>query len=91
MKKTIRILLVCFICLIALGLLYVGYVFAIASGFIFAGDIDLSGEALETAKKKATLGSFFGAVLMLTAIATIFLSGAISRFMIKIFENFFTK
>jgi hypothetical protein len=83
--KVLKIILIILICLASLVGLYLGFVFLVASGFIFAGDIDLTDEQRNAAQKWVILGSLFGLVLMIISTFTIVLSGKIANFTLKLF------
>jgi NADH:ubiquinone oxidoreductase subunit 6 (subunit J) len=80
-----RLLIVVLICLCCLGTLYVGFVFVLASGFIFAGDIDLTEQQRESAQTKVVLGALFGVFLMLGSMFMMVASGIISKKILKLF------
>ena len=83
--QTVRIILAVLICLACLCALYIGFVFTVGSGFIFAGDIDLTDEQREKANTIATIASFFGFVVMLVSPFVMLLSGVISKRILEFF------
>ena len=85
--NALKITLIIIICLVSLGTLYVGFVFLIGSGFIFAGDIDLTEDQRNAAQKWVVLGSFFGFILMAVSFFTLILSGKIANFILKLIGN----
>lgn len=82
--KVLKIALILLICLVSLGMIYVGFVFMIGSGFIFAGDIDLTDEQRNAAQKWVALGSLFGFILMASSFFTMIFSGKIANFILKL-------
>lgn len=83
--KVAKISLIILICLACLVGLYLGFVFLFGSGFIFAGDIDLTDAQRKTADTKATTGSVFGLILMLISSFIMLLSSVISDRILKLF------
>ena len=83
--KVAKIALIILICLGCLGGLYLGFVFFILSGFIFAGDIDLTAEQRNAAQIWVYGGKFFGLVLMFGSLIVMFLSEGISKLILKLF------
>ena len=81
--KTILIILICLVCL---GTLFLGVVFIMGSGFIFAGDIDLTDEQRKIADINAGIGSVFGVILVLLSLFVMLLSAGISERLIKLFS-----
>ncbi len=86
MNKAAKVALVVLICLACLCTLYLGFVFTVGSGFIFAGDIDLQGEQLRTANTKAAIGSIFGVIVIFISLFVMVFSGKISNFILKLFS-----
>ncbi|HEY0659388.1 MAG TPA: hypothetical protein VGD05_12975 [Pyrinomonadaceae bacterium] len=84
--KVAKITLIILICLASLVGLYLGFVFLVASGFIFAGDIDLTDEQRKTADIKASIGSIFGLILMLFSLFVMIFSKVISERILKLFS-----
>ena len=82
-----KILLVILICFVSLCGIYIGFVFLTSSGFIFAGDIDLTEEQRNAAQIKVVIGSLFGLVLMIASFFAIFLSGVIANFLLKLADS----
>lgn len=76
--KALRITLIITICLVSLGTLYLGFVFLVGSGFIFAGDIDLTEEQRNAAQKWIVLGRLFGLTLMSVSFFALISSGRIA-------------
>ena len=89
--KAVRILLIVLICLILLGTTFLGLVFVMGSGFIFAGDIDLTEEQRKSAEIKVIFGSLFGLVLMLGSPVVMLASGVISNKILNLFGVKFDK
>jgi len=85
--KTAKIALVVLICLAGLGGFYLGFVFLTASGFIFAGDIDLTDEQRKSAETKVVFGSIFGLLLMLLSMIAMFCSKFLSERILKLFSG----
>jgi hypothetical protein len=83
MKKAAHWILVIFICALALGGAYVGFVLMIASGFIF-GNIDHTEAQRQAAENKALISSLFGFVSFCIAILIMFLSSRIARLMLRV-------
>lgn len=83
--KALKITLIILICLASFVGICLGFVFLAASGFIFAGDIDLTDEQRNAAQKWVILGSLFGFVLMIISTFTMILSGKIANFTLKLF------
>lgn len=76
--KALKLTLIITICLVSLVALYLGFVFLVGSGFIFAGDIDLTEEQRNTAQKWIVLGRLFGLILMSVSFFALISSGRIS-------------
>ena len=89
--KAAKILLIVLICLISLGTLYIGFVFIMASGFMFAGDIDLTEEQRKSAEIKVIFGSIFGLILAMSSIFAMLTSGAISKRILQLYGLKFNK
>jgi len=85
MKKVVKIVLIILICLACLCSLFLGFVFVMGSGFIFAGDIDLTDEQRKTADIKAAIGSIFGLFVMFLSLFVMLLSEGISKRILKLF------
>lgn len=83
--KFAKISLIILICLACLAGLYLGFVFLVGSGFIFAGDIDLTDEQRKSAETKAAIGSIFGFILMLFSLFVMIFSKVISERILKLF------
>ncbi len=82
--NALKITLIIIICLASLGTLYVGFILIIGSGFIFAGDIDLTEEQRSAAQKWVVLSETFGFILMTVSFFTLILSGKIANFVLKL-------
>ncbi len=85
--KATEIVLAVFICLACLCALFAGFVFLFFSGFIFAGDIDLTDEQRNSANIIAGIASIFGLVVMLVSLFAMCLSGVLSRRILKLFGS----
>jgi hypothetical protein len=85
--KAMKIVLIILICLGSLCTLYLGFVFFIGSGFIFAGDIDLSDEQRKSAEIWVAIGTIFGLFLMLISLMAVIFSSVISKFILKLFGS----
>ena len=83
--KTVRIILIISICLASLCTLFLGFVFFVGLGFIFAGDIDLTDEQRSAAQGSVIIGSLFGVVLMLISLGLMIFSGVISKRILNLF------
>ncbi|MEP7038568.1 MAG: hypothetical protein ABI891_09495 [Acidobacteriota bacterium] len=79
-----KILLIILIYFASLCGIYLGFVFFIGSGFIFAGDIDFTEEQRNAEQIWVVLGSLFGLVLMIASFSAIVLSGVIVKFLLKL-------
>lgn len=82
--KALKIILIVAICIPSLIALYIGFVFLIGSGFIFAGDIDLTDDQRNAAQTWVILGSLFGLILMLSSFFALLSSGKIANFILKL-------
>lgn len=82
--KALKITLITSICLASLVMIYLGFVFLIGSGFIFAGDIDLTEEQRNAAETRVIFGSIFGFVLMIGSFITLILSGKIANYILRL-------
>ncbi len=87
MSKFAKVALIVLICLACFCTLYLGFVFTVGSGFMFAGDIDLQGEQLKTANTKAAIGSIFGVIVIFTSLFVMVFSGKISSFILRLFST----
>ena len=85
--KVAKITLIILICLACLVGLYLGFVFLVASGFIFAGDIDLTDEQRKAAETKAAICSIFSLILMLFSLCAMIFSKVISERVLKLFSG----
>ena len=64
--------------------IYLGFVFLMGSGFIFAGDIDLTDEQRNAEQVWVVLGSSFGLILIIASFSAIILKNIIVEFLLKL-------
>lgn len=83
--RVVKILPVILICFASVCGIFFGLVFFVGSGFIFAGDIDLTEEQANAAQIWASIGSLFGLILMLVSFLVLICSVAIAEFFLKLF------
>ena len=67
--------------------IYMGFIFLMLSGFIFAGDIDLTEEQRNAENIWVILGQLFGLILIIASFSAVILSDAIVKFLLKLLDK----